>query len=229
LTRKAPTPARILRLRRAIAAGVVVLVLAVVGLGIWYTTDSAPPGAYVEGIHYEIIDDTSAPDPRKPIVVREYFSYYCVHCRNFDPQVEEWRRELPEGVVFERSPVVFSPVWRIMGQSYYALAAANALSENHPRLFRVIHDGGRQFTTAESVADFVDGHGITRDAFLGAYNAPDVHRAINEADLRARMHGINSVPSLVVGDHYRINLGAVPRAQAFEVVEHIVALIRAGA
>jgi thiol:disulfide interchange protein DsbA len=227
MARKGSTPANVTRMRNAIVAVVAVIVVAIVGFGLWYTSDTAVPDTFVEGTHYEAIDGAAAVDPRRPIVVREYFSYYCVHCRNFDSQVEAWLERKPADVEFERSPVVFSPAWRLIGQAYYALAAKNALAENHPRLFRAIHDNNRQFTSADMMADFVDGHGIDRATFLAALNSPDVLRRINEADARARDQRINAVPSLVVADRYVVNMDEVPRDKAFAVVDHIVAEIRA--
>jgi thiol:disulfide interchange protein DsbA len=228
LASKRGSETQVTKLRVAIVAIAAVIVVAVVGIGLYYARDVPAEGGFVAGTHYALLDDAAAPDPKRPVVVREYFSYYCVHCRNFDPQVEAWRESKPDDVTFERSPVAFSPVWRVMGQGYYALLATGALAENHPRLFRAIHENNRQFLTADSLADFVDGHGVDREAFLAAFNSPDVHRAMSAADLRARAQRIDSVPALVVGDRFRVNLDNVPRAQAFAVVDFLVAEIRAG-
>jgi thiol:disulfide interchange protein DsbA len=227
LSTKKRSDARIARARTAIVALVAVLAIAIVGIGIYYTRGTAPD-TFVLGTHFELLEGAPPRDPKRPIVVREFFSYYCVHCRNFDPQVESWRKSKPTDVVFERSPVVFSPIWRTIGQGYYALAATGALTENHPRLFRAIHDNNRQFLTPEALADFIDGHGVSREQFLVTFNSPEVSRAIQAADVRAREQRINSVPSLVVGDRYRVNLDKVPRAQAFDVVDFLIEELRAG-
>ena len=68
-----------------------------------------------------------------------------------------------DNVTFVPSPVIFSPIWEILAQSHYALDSIGALEANHDRLFRAIHDSGRQFLTPEMVADFVDG--LPKDQF----------------------------------------------------------------
>ena len=153
----------------------------------------------------------------------EFFSYGCVHCRSFDPLIEDWREDLGEGAAFERVPVAFSPEWAILGQAYLALQQTGALARNHERLFRAIHDNGRQFLSANQVADFVDGHGISREAFLEAYRSTDVRQTLARNEARRDRLGITSVPRLTVADKYRINMD-VGRRQALEVADHLVAL-----
>ncbi len=215
--------AKVARVRNIIIGAVGVIVLAIVALGLYYATDVSTPATFVEGKHYALLDQTRR-TKGAPVIVREYFSYACVHCKNFDPQVEEWRDGIDtDQVKFERMPVSFSPMWGILAQSYYALASVGALSENHPRLFRAIHDNNRQFLSPEMVADFVDGHGVTRQAFLDAYRSSDVRRAASLASDLSVEQKINGVPSLTVADRYVVNLNEVPRAQAFDVVDFLVA------
>jgi len=229
LSQKTPAPKNINSIRNAVIVFAGLLIVALVGYGLYYTRGIETVDSFVEGEHYDLLEGVPAESPHsKTILVREYFSYYCIHCRNFDPQVEAWRETIPDDVVFERSPVAFSPVWEIVGQSYYALAATGALTENHPRIFRAIHENGRQFPTAESMADFVDGHGVSRDDFLEAYRSPDVRRAMLRANDRSAAQRIDGVPSLVVADRYRVNLNKVPRAQAFDVVNFLIEKERQG-
>ena len=215
-------PPKITRIRKVIIAVFAVAIIAIIAYGVFYTTDIGAPSEFVEGKHYTIIEG-SRPRAGTPVVVREYFSYACIHCKNFDPQVESWREDVDDDVRFERTPVIFSPAWEILARSYYTLASLGALTENHTRLFRAIHENNRQFLSPQTVADFVDGHGVTRDEFLRAYDLPDIRRAVREADELSRISRINGVPSLVVADRYRVNMDEVSRAQAFDVVDFLVA------
>lgn len=216
--------AKVNRVRNVIVGSIVAIVAIVVGFGLFYSTDIAAPDTFVEGKHYTVLEGTRAV-AGTPVTVREYFSYACIHCMNFDPQVEAWREDAPSDVEFERNPVAFSPTWGILAQTYYALANLGALDENHPRLFRAIHENNRQFLSPAMMADFLDGHGVTKDEFLRAYDSPAVRRAASDANRRAEEQKINGVPSLVVADRYVVNLTEVPRSQAFEVVEFLVAKV----
>ena len=218
---------RLMTIRNGIIAFVVLIVVVVGGYGLFRSTAVDVSGEFIEGTHYKVIEG-SAPVPAVgPIRVTEFFSYGCIHCRNFDPFVDDWLKSAPKDVLFERNPVAFSPQWELLAQGYYALQETNALAENHERIFKAIHDNGKQFLTADMIADFVNGHGVTRDAFLAAFNSPANARAVADASRRERSSRVNSVPLLTVADHYVINMDTVPRKKAFDAVDFLIAKIRA--
>lgn len=210
-----------MRVRNGIIAFVVAVVVLIIGYGFVYTTGIAE-GEYREGTHYHLIEDARGRRPGAPILVREFFSYGCVHCRNFDPLVESWKSRLPEGVEFERTPVAFSPVWALLAQTYLALEATDALEQNHERLFRAIHDQGRQFLSPQMVADFVDGHGVSREEFLRAFESPAVRMRAQQAERAQREMQVSGVPTLVVNEKYRIGM-EVGRQTALAVADYLIA------
>ena len=215
-------------LRWSILGTIGVIVAGVLIWGLVYSIGSVDDGEIVEGEHYDVVADAPRRRPGAPVTVTEFFSYGCVHCRSFDPLIEDWREDLGDGVAFERVPVAFSPEWAMLGQAYLALKQAGALARNHERLFRAIHDNGRQFLSAGQIADFVDGHGISREAFLAAYGSAEARRALARNEARQNRLGISSVPSLTVADKYRINMD-VGRRQSLAVADHLVALEQANA
>jgi protein dithiol oxidoreductase (disulfide-forming) len=213
--------AQVARVRNAIIALVAVVVVAVIAYGIVYTT-GITEGEYQAGTHYEVIDGAPPRRPGEPVRVREFFSYGCVHCRNFDPMIESWKRTLPEGVVFERTPVAFSPMWTLLAQTYYALEEVGALEQNHDRLFRAIHDSGRQFLTTDAIADFIAGYGVSREQFMTAFTSESVRRKVRDAEVQQRELQISSVPTLVVAGRYRVGMD-VGRKRALDVTDHLIA------
>ena len=42
------------------------------------------------GTDYEVIDNVTLAEPARSLSVEEYFSYGCIHCKNFDPTLEDW-------------------------------------------------------------------------------------------------------------------------------------------
>ena len=65
--------------------------------------------AFVEGTDYQAISPavkTSQPDK---VVVTEIFWYGCPHCFRFEPYLERWSANLPDGVVFEHVPSSLNP------------------------------------------------------------------------------------------------------------------------
>jgi len=223
---KAKPDKRLANIRNTIFAFVVVIVVCVGGYGLFRSTGLDIGDKFVEGTHYRAIDDSPPVPDHGPIRVTEFFSYGCVHCRNFDPIVNDWLATLPKDVKFERVPVTFQPLWKELAQDYYTLESANALAENHERIFKAIHDNGKQFSSPEMMADFVAGHGITREEFLRVFGSPATAHAMAVGEQRERRSTANSVPSLMVADHYLVNMDSMPRKRAFEVVNFLVDKIR---
>ncbi len=222
----AKTDRRVLTIRNGVIGFVVAIVAIVVGYGLFRATAIDVTGDFVEGAQYKTIQGAAPIPTTGPIRVTEFFSYGCIHCRNFDPMVNAWARNLRKGVLFERSPVSFSPDWELLARTYYALQFADALGENHERLFSAIHDQNKQFVSPQAVADFVNGHGITRNAFLTALESPEVSRAVSDANKRERAMHVNSVPTVIVADHYAINMDTVPRKKVFDVVDFLIQQIK---
>ncbi len=213
---------RVKRVRNSIFGGVAAISLLIAGYGLLYST-GVTEGEILEGTHYRILDSYDRRRPGEAVKVQEFFSYGCIHCKNFDPLIEQWLTDLPEGVSFSRSPVAFSPSWTLLAQTYFTMEHLEILDANHARLFRHIHDNRRQFMSANEVAEFIDGNGATKEEFLRAFNSPDVRRAIRESDADQRDLAITSVPTMVVAGKYVINMDN-GRKVALEVVDHLLTL-----
>lgn len=216
---------KVVMIRNLIIASVAVLVVLVVGYGLLYSS-GVTQGQFVEGEHYQIVQDTPRRRPGAPILVQEFFSYGCIHCRNFDPLINEWLETLPDGVRFERVPVAFSPEWSLLGQIYYALEALGIREENHERIFARIHDRRDFFDSAEDAAAYVDGHGATAAEFLAVLTGPEVRRKMRDADAAQRRIALSAVPTLLVDGTYVVTMD-VGRKVALEVVDYLIARDRA--
>jgi thiol:disulfide interchange protein DsbA len=223
---KAKPDKRLANIRNGVIAFVALIVVCVGGYSLFRSTGLDIGDEFVEGTHYTVIKDAPPVSDRGPILVTEFFSYGCIHCKNFDPIVTDWVKSAPADVKFERIPATFQPIWKELGQDYYTLESTNALAENHERIFTAIHDNGKQFLSPEMMADFVAGHGITRDEFLRVFNSPGIAHAMAVGEQRERRATVNGVPSLMVADHYLVNMDSVPRKRAFKVVDFLIGKIR---
>ncbi len=208
-----------IRLIRYASIGFVALVAVLtVAVGLIYGTGTG--GEIAEDDHYRLIEGARASRARTVEVV-EYFSYTCVLCRNFEPMLEDWQEALPEGASFRRAHVGFSGGAEILARAHVVLGQQQALEANHQRLFRAIHDRNRQFTGRQQLADFVDGYGVERDAFLAAIDQPGVRRAVAAIDRAFRDADLVGVPAMVVAGKYVVNM-ELGRKQALAVVDQLV-------
>lgn len=223
--KRAQQQRKVNQVRNGIIGLAVAVVVIVLGYGLIYSTGSSSGGEIVAGEHYRVVDNPERRRPGAPIVVTEFFSYGCIHCFNFEPLLEDWLRDLPEDVRFERSPAGFNPMWAMLARAYLALERAGGLEANHERFFRAIHDNGRQFRNVEEIADFVAGRGVERQAFLDAYNSLEVRRRQAEEDARQRRLAIASTPTVVVAGRYAVSMDA-GRRQALRTIDHLIELER---
>ena len=207
---------------RWMIGGFFAVVIALVALyGLLYST-GATEGEFVEGTHFEVIETDHRRRAGDAVEVLEFFSYGCVHCKNFDPLIEEWHAEQdPARVEFRRQPVAFSPIWQLLGRTYITLESMDALDANHDRIFRAVHDQGKQFLSAEMMAEFVDGNGVSSEDFLRTFNSPAVRTQAARMEQLTAEYQVRSVPTIVVAGRYQINMG-IGRKVALRVVDHLV-------
>ncbi len=210
-------------LKRRIALTLCLAALIVLGAGLYPLL--APLGTPTAGEHYT---DLGAPErpPRGPIPVVEFFSYGCVHCKNFDPQIEAWKETLPEDVRFTRAPVAFSASWGLLAKAYYAADRLGILAANHSRLFDALHEAGLALNTEDAVVQFFDGHGTDGRTFRRALRDPKINEALAEDAALARRFGIRAVPTLVVDGRYRIDDPNLSRQQILEVADALITQAR---
>ncbi len=217
---------KVLVARNTIIGFITLVAIGMIGFGTYVTTDFADKEV-AENEDYIVLDNPRARRTGEPIEVVEFFSYACVHCKNFEPLLEDWLEDQEEDVVFRRQPTTFSPIYALLAQSYLTLEQSGALEDNHTRIFRALHDTGRQFLTKEMVADYVDGRGITREEFIEEFNSPDVRQAMRQADREQREFNIMSTPSLVVAGKYLVRMTVGGQRRALRVVDELVAQERA--
>ncbi len=66
------------------------LALSLVGYGVYLGTGLSSPSEISDSDDVREIENPHPRRVRDPITVVEFFSYTCIHCKNFDPMLEEW-------------------------------------------------------------------------------------------------------------------------------------------
>ena len=80
---------------------------------------------FVAGKDYVVLDKAVKTDTADKIEVRELFWYYCGHCYNFEPYVENWLQTMDSRAEFIRQPAVFSDKWHSGAIFYFVLQHLN--------------------------------------------------------------------------------------------------------
>lgn len=217
------------RLRRGIMIGFGVALIALGSFGFLYIFGFIG-GTTNDEQAYAVITGASKPAQGEPIRVTEFFSYGCIHCRDFEEDLSDWVQELPQDVKFKRSHVVFGNAQnRTLAQTYFALEALGVLAQNHERVFAELHDRGRLKISLEDLAELIDGNGTDAASFMRAANSPRVRKMIEQSEADERGLQIPATPTLVVADYFRINVGVTGRPGALRLADELIQRIRTGA
>ncbi|MBW3566362.1 MAG: thiol:disulfide interchange protein DsbA/DsbL [Proteobacteria bacterium] len=140
------------------------------------------------------------------VEVLEFFWYGCPHCYRAEAAIEQWRENLPEGVVFRRIPATLSRGWVTMSQAYYTAEVLGVLENMHPAFFAAFHENGTMLASEDQLAAYFKEHaGVEEAAFREAFNSIQVSSRVQRADALSRRYRIGGVPAMTVNGKYITN------------------------
>ncbi len=179
---------------------------------------------FEEGKHYEkLAKPVPTRNPGK-IEVLEFFWYGCIHCYNFEPQLEAWKKTLPDDVVVEGSPAI----WRKNpmeghAKAFYVAQILGVYDTMHMALFSALNVDRNPLSSEAALADFFAKYGVNKEDFSKAYNSFGVNSQIRQAVARAKGAGITGTPELMINGKYRISGRMAGEAGMLEVAEYLIA------
>ncbi len=168
------------------------------------TAFTAQAQEWVEGEHYDVISPEIRGASDK-IEVTEFFWYGCGHCYNFEPQVVQWKKSLPDDVVVTGSPAMWNALMEIHAKAFYAAEVLGVLDKVHMPLFQAINVDRKRLASEEELADLFAANGVSREDFSKAYNSFGVGSQVRQANSRARAAKITGTPEMMVAGKYRIS------------------------
>jgi len=148
----------------------------------------------------------STPQPTEvkgKVEVIEFFHYGCPHCREFDPLLEDWLKNLPADVTFRRVPAIWgNPQLQGLARFYYAEEATGELAKLHPKVFAAVQDAKAPLATEAGALEWVASQGVDAKKFAEAYKSFGVATKVQRADQLARTYQIQGVPTLAIAGKY---------------------------
>jgi thiol:disulfide interchange protein DsbA len=198
--------------------------LLVLFLGLQVAAQQGQEKGFEEGVHFKKLSVPVQTQDAEKIEVLEIFSYGCVHCYNFDPQVEQWRSQQSGDVSFRRIPAVFSQAWEPLARAFYAAQVLGVSKKVHMPIFAAIHQSGINLQTAAQMARlFSNSAGVDEAEFISVFNSFGVRSQVQQAGADSRMYRITGVPSLVVAGKYVIDgVMAGNNTRMLQVVDFLV-------
>lgn len=160
--------------------------------------------------------------------VKEYFWYGCPHCYTFEPTIEDWIKNKPDDVAFEREAPPFNPSWAPHSKAYYAAKIMKVEDKLHKPLFDAIHKDKKPLYTEEAIAEFAGTLGIDEKKFLKVMKSPSVKARLEKAKKEGIRYGLMAVPTIVVNGKYRTGGSlAGSNQRAMEIVDSLLEMERA--
>lgn len=184
-------------------------------------------GPYVEGQHYtRLADPVPVRQPSK-IEVAEIFSYACGHCFTFEGLIQDWKKDLPDGVDFVRLHVKWDRTTENLARALYTAQALGVVDQVHSALFRTLHMERKRLQTQEQIADVVARQGVDKEAFNKTFNSFGITSQLKQAESKIAGSRVSSTPSLLVNGRYVINASRdVDHETMLDIADYLVEQIR---
>lgn len=180
------------------------------------------PGTPVAGKDYVSLTPPQPTWGTGGVEVVEVFSYACVHCAEFQPAVNNWKKTLPAGVKFRYVPAVFGGVFDNAARAFFAAEAMGVQERTHDAVFKAVFiDRTIKNGSLEDFANVYASLGVDRAKFLSIMNSTTVSAKLNRAKQFAQRTGVNATPTMIVNGKYRVT--AKSRDEQLRVVDYLVA------
>lgn len=164
---------------------------------------------YQEGTHYTVVSEQATKKPE----VREFFSFYCPHCFQFEPFMASVKKKLPEDVKFEFNHVDFlrgaSPTMQqTLSKAVVVAEQMGMESKLMNAIFKYIHVQRAVLTSEKDIRNVFVLNGADGEKFDKLMKSFGVNSKAKQMkkkqDYYAKSGGLTAVPAVIVNGRYRI-------------------------
>ncbi len=184
--------------------------------------------AFKPGKDYAVLSTRAPVDaPADRVEVLEFFSYNCLHCNQFEPELSAWLKKLPKDVVFRRVPVPFLGDFETKQRLYFTLEAMGKLDEIHPRVFSAIHTQRIKLMGDAAVLEWAEKQGLDKAKFTELYRSFSMGGKLKRAGQISDAYKVEGVPALgIAGRYYTDATMAGSMTRALQVTDALIAEAR---
>lgn len=166
---------------------------------------------FKEGVHYKVVGPIKTDGP----VVKEYFSFYCGHCYQFEYLVGSIKEHLPEGAKFEKSHVDFlsfasKKMQQMLTRALITAEKMGMAEQQIAAIFKYIHVHRAVPTSQQDIRNVFVLNGADGDEFDRIMASEEVAKAAaimkENQDRLSQKRDLTSVPSVVVNGKFMIDV-----------------------
>ena len=159
-----------------------------------------------EGKHYERINPAQPTTTGDKVEVVEVFSYACVHCANFDPHLEAWKKTMPANAELVLMPAAWNAPFALFARAYYTAQVLKAPAEAHQALFNALHRDRKPIRNLDDLGTFYKDFGIDPDTFVKTATSFAVETNLKRAMTMVPRYGVRGTPAMIVDGKDRFNV-----------------------
>lgn len=186
-----------------------------------------PADGLVEGRDYTLIDPPQPTADRSKVEVLEVFGYWCIHCANLEPVLQNWKKSLPADVDFRYVPAIFQGgVDEYFARAFYTAETMGVLDTTHSPMFTAAAVE-RRLQSPDAILDFYAEQGVDREQFEATMNSFTVNAKVNRVKQTLPRYRIEGTPTLIVNGKYRAMAGQGGMEQLMANVDKLIARERA--
>lgn len=203
---------------------------ALVSLFLPLMANAAGLAQYKEGVHYEVVSDCASIKPE----VKEFFSFYCPACNNFEGLLADLKPMLDKNIKFKKSHVDFMGGRTKENQQMLsqALATASTLPQKDKivgALFNHYHGKRNKFNSVADIKDIFVVQGVDGAKFDKLYKSFSVRTMTSkmkkDQDYFKNKGGLNSVPTFIVNGKYKLLLGKKSGVSSAETMNDLISYL----
>ena len=178
---------------------------------------------YVEGRHYQILDNPTVTRNPSKVEVVEVFWFGCNHCYSLESYIQPWKRNLPNDVDFWKSHITWNAQAETHARLFYSAKALGIEEKAIPAAFTAIWREGRILLGNSEVEYFFKGFGIEKERYLSVSNSFGVNNAVKQANNRMRQWTVTGVPTIIVNGKYKVSgTREIGTSKLLDVVDFLI-------
>jgi thiol:disulfide interchange protein DsbA len=159
-----------------------------------------------EGEHYQVLDKPATKKPE----IREYFSFWCPACFNFEPLVDQIKTQMPENVKFHKTHVNFMGFTgpEVQDDATRAMMIGQALKQSdaiNRAIFNYIHRQRGVVTGIDDLRNIFLVNDVDPEQFDKLAKSFGVNNMVkrNNKQIADNREFLNGVPNFIVNGKYQ--------------------------
>ncbi|MBS7350029.1 MAG: thiol:disulfide interchange protein DsbA/DsbL [Comamonas sp.] len=136
------------------------------------------------------------------VEVLEFFSYGCIHCKNFNPSFQAWKKAASAHVKVRMVHVGFNPNFEPLQRIFYTLQSMQALEQAHDAMFEAVLTERKAVHQMDVLLPLVAKLGIDRERFEAGYQSFSTASQVRRAIQLQNAYEVEGTPSIGVAGRY---------------------------